>query len=151
MRFMIKGLVVASAGFALLATPAVAADYQDEMREMRDLVLQLQGQVQTQQEQINVQQDVLQDAGLENERGSASMMASFLSSTDFSGHVATSYIYNTNEPEAGADGGGASGFSLRSSFQEIMRASAPSFSARSIKRLASASPPPFSASFERRM
>ena len=48
MRFMIKGLVVASAGFALLATPAVAADYQDEMREMRDLVLQLQDQVQTQ-------------------------------------------------------------------------------------------------------
>ncbi|MFP6608219.1 MAG: outer membrane beta-barrel protein, partial [Myxococcota bacterium] len=75
---------------------------------MRDLVLQLQGQVQTQQEQINVQQDVLQDAGLENERGSASMMSSFLSSTDFSGHVATSYIYNANEPEGGDEntGGG---------------------------------------------
>ncbi|MFP6622826.1 MAG: outer membrane beta-barrel protein [Myxococcota bacterium] len=71
---------------------------------MRDLVLQLQDQVQTQQEQINVQQDVLQDAGLENERGSASMMSSFLSSTDFSGHVATSYIYNANEPASAGAG-----------------------------------------------
>ena len=109
MRFMTKGLVVASAGFAMLVTPAAAADYQNEMREMRELVMQLQDQVQTQQEQINIQQDVLQDVGLEDERGSASMMSSLLESTDFSGHVAASYFYNTDDPVTGADGGGIGG------------------------------------------
>ncbi len=99
MRSMIKGLVVTSAGFAMFVTPAAATDYQDEMREVRELVLQLQDQVEAQQEQINDQQGVISEAGLEDERGSASAISSFLESTDFSGWVAASYFYNTNNPK----------------------------------------------------
>lgn len=98
MRSTLSGLVLASAGFAIFVTPAAAADYQDDIREMRELVLQLQDQVTAQQEQINEQQGVMREAGLEDERGSASMMSSFLESTDFSGWVAASYFWNFNDP-----------------------------------------------------
>jgi hypothetical protein len=100
-----RGLVVASAGFAMFVTPA-AADYQDDMREMRELVLKLQDQVESQQQQIDVQQGVIREAGIEDERGSASALSSFLESTDFSGWVAASYFYNVhspNEPNAGGN------------------------------------------------
>ena len=107
MRSTFKGLVVASAGFAMFVTPAAAADYQDEIREMREMVLQLQDQVEAQQGQIDDQRGVLREAGLEDERGSASLMSSFLESTDFSGWVSASYFYNFNNPRKG--GGGTSG------------------------------------------
>ena len=68
------------------------------MREMRELVLELQDQVRAQQGQIDEQQTTMQDAGLEDERGSKSALSSFLDSTDFSGWVAASYFYNTNNP-----------------------------------------------------
>ena len=105
MRSMIKRLVVTSAGFAMFVTPAAATDYQDEMREVRELVLQLQDQIEAQQEQINDQQGVIREAGLEDERGSASAISSFLESTDFSGWVAASYFYNVNNPKSPNAGG----------------------------------------------
>ena len=98
MRTTIRAWVVALAGVAMIATAASGADYQDDMREMRELVMKLQDQVQSQQQQIDVQQTVMVDAGLEDERGSKSTLSSFLESTDFSGWVATSYFYNTNDP-----------------------------------------------------
>lgn len=99
MRSMTKGLVLAAAGFAMFATPALAADSQNEMKEMRELVLKLQDQLNAQQEQIDEQQGVMREAGIEDERGSASYLSSFLESTDFSGWVAASYFYNFNNPK----------------------------------------------------
>ena len=98
MRTTMKAWVVAVAGVAMVATAASGADYQSDMREMRELVMELQDQVQAQQQQIDTQQTVMQDAGLEDERGSSSKLSSFLESTDFSGWVAASYFYNTNNP-----------------------------------------------------
>ncbi|MEE2664238.1 MAG: outer membrane beta-barrel protein [Myxococcota bacterium] len=83
---------------AFAVAPAGAAnDIDDEMKQMRELVLQLQDQVQNQQVEIEEQSEVLRDAGLED-RSSASRLSSFLESTDFSGTVAASYFYNTNNP-----------------------------------------------------
>ena len=106
MRSIIKGLVVATAGVAMFAIPAAAAENQDDMREMRELVLKLQDQLDAQQKQIDAQQGVIHEAGLEDERGSASGLSSFLESTDFSGWVAASYFWNFNDarkPNAGAN------------------------------------------------
>ena len=98
MRTKIRAVVVGLAGVAMVATAASGADFQNDMREMRELVLELQDQVQAQQHQIDDQQIVMKDAGLEDERGSSSMLSSFLESTDFNGWVATSYFYNVNDP-----------------------------------------------------
>jgi len=102
---MIKGLVLASAGFAMFVTPA-AAERQDDMKEMRELVLKLQDQVDAQQQQIDEQKGVMREAGIDDERGSESALSSFLESTDFSGWVAASYFYNFNQPDPGAGGNG---------------------------------------------
>jgi hypothetical protein len=99
MRLIMKHLVLASAGLAMFAMPAVAAEPQDEMREMREMVLKLQDQVDAQQGRIDDQEGVIREAGLEDERGSSSAISSFLESTDFSGWVAASYFYNTNNPK----------------------------------------------------
>jgi hypothetical protein len=107
MRSMMKGLVVASVGFAMFAMPAAAADYEDDMREMREMVLKLQDRVEAQQGRIDDQEGVIREAGLEEERGSASMISSFLESTDFSGWVSASYFYNTNNPRNPSAGGNA--------------------------------------------
>jgi hypothetical protein len=106
MRSMMKGLVVASAGFAMFVTPAGAAEYQDDMKEMREMVLKLQDQLEAQQSQLDQQEGVIREAGLEEERGTASELSSFLESTDFSGWVSASYFYNFNnprQPSAGAN------------------------------------------------
>jgi len=93
------GASVAVVAFA--AAPAGAANDVDvELKQMRELVLQLQDQVENQQVEIEEQSEVLRDAGLED-RSSASRLSSFLESTDFSGTVAASYFYNTNNPLSG--------------------------------------------------
>ncbi len=108
MRSIIKGLAMASAGVAMFAMPAAAAETQDDLREMRELVLKLQDQMQAQQKQIDEQQGVIKEAGLEDdERGSGSGLSSFLESTDFSGWVAASYFWNFNNPRKPTAGGNA--------------------------------------------
>lgn len=99
MRSTMKCLLVAAAGVAMVATSVSAAEgQQDELREMREMVLKLQDQIDAQQRQINQQQGVIKEAGIEEERGSSSALSSFLESTDFSGWVAASYFWNTNNP-----------------------------------------------------
>lgn len=87
------------AGVAIFAANAAADDSQNEMSEMHELVLQLQDQMQAQQLQIDAQKSVIEDAGLADERTASSRISSFLETTDFSGWVAASYFYNTNNPE----------------------------------------------------
>ena len=98
MRSTIKCLLAATAGVAMFAASAGATDVQDEMREMREMVLKLQDRIEAQQEQIDEQQGVIREAGIEDERGSSSALSSFLESTDFSGWVAASYFWNFNNP-----------------------------------------------------
>ncbi len=98
MRSTIKCLLAVTAGVAMFAATAGATDVQDEMREMREMVLKLQDQIESQQEQIDEQQGVIKEAGIEDERGSSSGLSSFLESTDFSGWVAASYFWNFNNP-----------------------------------------------------
>lgn len=107
MRSIIKCLLVAAAGVAMVATSAWASEGQDELREMREMVLKLQDQLNAQQEQINEQNGVIREAGLEDERGSLSSLSSFLESTDFSGWVAASYFWNFNNPRKPTAGGNA--------------------------------------------
>jgi hypothetical protein len=92
---------------AFAVAPAGAADdtVQDELKQMRELVLQLQDQVQSQSAQIEDQGTVIRDAGLAD-TSSSSRLSSFLESTDFSGSAAASYFYNTNNPIGGAGGNG---------------------------------------------
>ena len=107
MRSITKCLLATGAAFAMVAGPAGAAETQDELREMRELVLQLQDRLEAQQDQIDEQQVVIKEAGLEEERGSESALSSFLESTDFSGWVAASYFWNFNNPRNPQNGGNA--------------------------------------------
>ena len=90
---------------ALAVGPATAADdsVESELRQMREIVMKLQDQVDQQQSRIEEQNSVIRGAGLE-ERSSLSALASFLEKTDFSGSIATSYFYNTDTPGSGPGG-----------------------------------------------
>ena len=110
MRFKTTWLLSLLAAVAMVATTA-NAESQDELREMRELVLQLQDQLQSQQKQINEQQTVMEEAGIEDierERGAFSSLSSFLENTEFSGWVAASYFWNFNKPNNGRQEGGNS-------------------------------------------
>ena len=79
--------------------PASADQVEDELKQMRELVLQLKDQVDSQQAALDEQGTVIRDAGLED-RSSSSRLSSFLETTDFSGSIAASYFYNFNNPAA---------------------------------------------------
>jgi hypothetical protein len=96
LRYAIAFLVAIG---SVVVGPAALASVQDEMREMREMVLKLQDQVDAQERQIDDQRDVIRDSGLD-ERGSASGLGSFLESTDFRGWVSASYFYNVNDPRS---------------------------------------------------
>jgi len=71
---------------------------------MRNMVLQLRDTVEAQQDEIDEQHVVIREAGLAVEEQSGSSLSSFLETTDFSGSVAASYFYNTNDPGSGGGG-----------------------------------------------
>jgi hypothetical protein len=102
--------VFASLVVAVLAAGGTSANVPDseasarEAREMRELVLKLQDQIDAQQRQLDRQRARLDDAALA-ERGSGSGLSSFLETTDFSGWVAASYFYNFNNPRNPSSGG----------------------------------------------
>jgi hypothetical protein len=88
--------LAASAAALLFVTSSAGAaeDVQNDVRELRDMVLQLQDRMEAQQATIESQRRVLEDAGLQE--GAKSALSSFLESTEFSGWVAASYNYNVN-------------------------------------------------------
>ena len=97
-RAGLRACLVAVAGVSMAAASASTASQQSDMRELREMVLELQDQVRAQQQQLDDQRGVIREAGLEDQRGSSSGLSSFLESTDFSGWVAASYFYNVNDP-----------------------------------------------------
>jgi len=97
------GAVAAVAALAVAPAGAANDSVEDELAQMRALVLQLQDQVQNQAAEIEDQGSVIREAGLADQ-SAKSRLSSFLESTDFSGSVAASYFYNTNDPIGGANG-----------------------------------------------
>lgn len=97
MRSIWRTLAVSTAVLAFVVQVAHAEDVQNEMQEMRDMVLQLQDQVNAQQQTIEAQNIVLEESGLSDQaRGESSGLSAFLEQTEFSGWVASSYTFNTN-------------------------------------------------------
>jgi hypothetical protein len=99
---------MASAAAGLLAVPAVAGeeaqsaqsnDVQAQLTQMQELVKGLQQKVDAQEEQLQHQNQLLQDAQRvvrADEQGSVSGLAAFLDSIDVDGAVIASYNYNFN-------------------------------------------------------
>ena len=99
---------MASAAASLLAAPAMAADdVESQLAQMQELVKGLQQKVDAQEEQIQHQSQLLQDAQRvmrADELESKSGLAAFLDSIDVTGAVIGSYNFNINTPTNG-DGG----------------------------------------------
>jgi hypothetical protein len=102
------GLVATS---ALVAAPAFASsNVDDELAEMRDLVKGLEQKVDAQQEQIEHQSGMLEDAQKvvreqqqDQEQGAVSGMSEFWQAIDVNMSVAASYAYNFNNPTPDLD------------------------------------------------
>jgi putative OmpL-like beta-barrel porin-2 len=104
------GLVATS---ALVAGPAFASSsVDDELAEMRDLVKGLEQKVDAQQEQIEHQSGLLEDAQKvvreeqkqDQEQGALSGMSEFWQAIDVNMSVAGSYAYNFRNPNDGDPG-----------------------------------------------
>jgi hypothetical protein len=91
-------------GVVVCLAASASAIVADEMREMRELVLELQDRVEAQQRRIDAHEETLRASGLD-ERGPASGLGSFLERTDFSGWVSASYFWNFNNPRKPSAGG----------------------------------------------
>jgi hypothetical protein len=95
----------------LLAAPQLAAadDVEDQLQQMQERMSQLEeklaattDQLEATEEKAEEQQKLIQRAGLE-ERSAASGIASFFEQVEFGGWVTASYVYNTNDPNTGAN------------------------------------------------
>jgi hypothetical protein len=110
-------LVGLVAMIALVASPAFASSsVDDELAEMRELVKGLEQKVDAQQEQIEHQSGMLEDAqkvvrDQQQEQGTLSGMSEFWQAIDVNMSVAGSYAYNFAKPnhEAGSSGAFANG------------------------------------------
>jgi hypothetical protein len=103
---------MASAAGCLLAVPAMASEDVDaKLAEMQEVVKGLQEKVQAQDEQIEHQGKLLEDAQRvvrADDQGTLSGLAAFIDSLEVDGHVAGSYNYNFNTT-ADNNGGGFDG------------------------------------------
>lgn len=101
------GLVATS---LLVAGPAFASsNVDDDLAEMRDLVKGLEQKVDAQQEQIEHQSGLLEDAQKvvreqQQEQGTQSGMGEFWQAIDVNMSVAASYAYNFHDPTSGTPG-----------------------------------------------
>ena len=112
---MVGKLVGLVAACALVAGPAFASsNVDDELAEMRELVKELGQKVDAQQEQIEHQHGLLEDAQkvvrdqqAQQEQGALSGMSEFWQAIDVNMSVAGSYAYNFHDPTPGSGGSGA--------------------------------------------
>jgi hypothetical protein len=100
---------MASAAASLLAVPAVAGeDVESQLAEMQELVKGLQQKVDAQEEQIEHQGQLLEDAQRvvrADEQGSKSGLSAWIDSIEVDGAVIASYNFNVNTPtDNGFDG-----------------------------------------------
>lgn len=114
MRTSWKKLAVVSACLVLVPQLAIAADevaeqlkaMQERMAQLEDRLQATNDQLKVAEEQVSQQQVVIEQAGLDEERGAQSALSSFLADTEFGGAVAASYFYNPESPPAGRGGNG---------------------------------------------
>ena len=106
---LVTGLLVASSAYA-------SSDTDKELAEMRALVKELGQKVDAQQEQLQHQGGLLQDAQKvvreqQQEKGALSGVGEFWQAIDVNASVAGSYAYNFRNPdfEPGSSGAGANG------------------------------------------
>lgn len=105
-----KTLVGLTAASMLVAGPAFASTtVEDELAEMRQLVEGLKDRVEAQEEQIEHQGGLLEDAQrvvreTQEEDGTASGLSEYWEAVDVSLSVATSYAYNFHNPNGNPGG-----------------------------------------------
>ena len=88
---------------ALAVQPAFASDdVESELAEMRALVEGLKEKVEAQEEQLSHQGDLLEQAQqrIQSDDGTESGLSSFVDSLEVTGHIASSYAYNLDDPDA---------------------------------------------------
>ena len=105
----ISKTLAAALSICLWTVPAMASDVEAELAEMRRLVEGLQDKVDAQEEQLDQQGRNLEEAQAvvrrtQEETEAVSGLSSFLNSLEVNGHIAASYAYNVNQPNAGGAG-----------------------------------------------
>lgn len=100
MRSRYRNIAMAAAGMLLMPQLATATDVEAELQQMQERMARMEEQLEATNEQLDSaqetalqQQAVLEDAGIDEERGVVSGLSSFLEATDFNAWVATSYTY----------------------------------------------------------
>lgn len=108
MRAKWQALVVVVSG--CLAVPQLAAgdDVQEQLQQMQERLTQLEDQLTETSVQLEVstqkverQQVMMEEAGLGEGRSAMSGLSSFIEQVEIGGWVATSYFFNTNDPDSG--------------------------------------------------
>jgi hypothetical protein len=99
--------ILAAAAAILLVAPQLAAaedSVETQIQAMNDRMSQMEQQLQATQDQLDAskqtverQQELIQKAGIE--RDAKSGLSAFLSQTQFSGFIASSFNYNWNNPD----------------------------------------------------
>jgi opacity protein-like surface antigen len=89
-----RALAATAALFAVAAPSVAAAEVEQDVADLRDMVLQLKDELRAERQRNEDQETRLEEAGLEARSGARSALSSFLESTDFYGWVAGSYTYN---------------------------------------------------------
>ena len=97
-------MVLACAAMLFAVQPAASEDASSsDLAQMRELVQGLQQKVDAQQEQLEHQGQLLEQAQAvareQQDEEARSGLSSFLDQIEVGGHVATSYSYNTNTPK----------------------------------------------------
>ncbi|MBW2382353.1 MAG: outer membrane beta-barrel protein [Deltaproteobacteria bacterium] len=112
MRSIGRTVAIVAASILLVPQLAAATDLDVEIQDMKQRMERMEDQLQAQNDQIanaeatvEAQQQVIEDAGLDEERGEQSALSSFLEQTEFSGWVAASYVINFTSVEDSAPGG----------------------------------------------
>jgi hypothetical protein len=105
-------MLLACVAMLFAVQPAVASDDEvaAELAEMRELMTGLQQKVEAQEEQLEHQSELLDQAQSvvreRTEEGSKSGLSPFLDAISVGGHVAGSYLYNFDNPQGTYGGSG---------------------------------------------
>ena len=115
MRLMKQIVVAAAVGMLLAPQLATATEIDEKLRLMDERMVQMEDRLQAATDQltaanarVEAQRDVIESAGIAEERGSGNALSSFIEKTDISGWAAVSYNYNFNGSKSG-DGGNTGG------------------------------------------
>ncbi len=117
MRLIHRTAVIMAVGMLLVPQLAAASEIEEKLRVMEERMAQMEDRLEAATDQLSEadatvrsQQDVIESAGLTEERGSANALSSFIEKTDINAWAAVSYNYNSNGSNNAAMGAGQNGF-----------------------------------------